>query len=177
MIIKNADVIFVLQMVCTEISFSIRLLSWAYVNIWIPIRLTYLRTKIALRPVTNVMCEVVALLNMACCFVPISLMFVSSEIIRELAMEWLRLTCLCYEKAIGADPGSLYNKHVITAFAEDDNNQDEEHEETNDMDSIEQTDTTESIADKNIVQSADVGTNPINEPSSSAADEDITVND
>lgn len=97
-------------MVSIDISFSIRLLSWAYVNIWIPIRLMYLRTKIAMRPVTKVACEMLALLNMVWCFIPISIMMISAEIVSGLSREWLRLVCLGYEKAMGIEPGSLYKK-------------------------------------------------------------------
>ena len=97
-------------MVSMDISFSVRLLSWVYVNIWIPIRLMYLRTKIAMRPVTKAACEMLALLNMVWCFVPISMMMISAEIISGLAEEWLRLVCLGYEKALGVEPGLLYEK-------------------------------------------------------------------
>ena len=99
-------------MVSIDISFSMRLLSWVYVNIWIPIRLMYLRTKIVLRPVTNVVCEILALQNMIWCFVPISMMMILAEIVNGLAKEWLRLVCLGYEKAIGVEPGSFFEKNL-----------------------------------------------------------------
>lgn len=102
-------------MVSVNVSFSIRLLTWIYVNMWIPIRLTYLRTKIALRPVINVTCEILAVLNMIVSFVPISMLMVSAEIVNTLAREWLRLCCLGYEKSIGVEPGSLYEKYLLNA--------------------------------------------------------------
>ena len=40
----------------------------------------YLRTKIAMRPVTKVACEVLALMNMVWCFVPISMMLIFAEL-------------------------------------------------------------------------------------------------
>lgn len=106
------NVIFVLQMDSINMSFSIRLLSWLYVNTWIPIRLAYLRMKIALRPAVNVTCEILALFNMILSFVPISTLMVSAEIINASAKEWLRLCCLGYEKSIGVEPGSLYEKYL-----------------------------------------------------------------
>lgn len=100
-------------MVSANVSFSVRLLTWVYVNIWIPIRLAYLRTKIALRPITNVTCEILSLLNIIVSFVPISVLTVLAEIINGLAKEWLRLCCLGYEEAIGVEPGSLYEKCIL----------------------------------------------------------------
>ena len=113
MVIKNTIVIFVLQMVSINMSFSVRLLSWIYVNIWIPIRLAYLRMKIAMRPFTSATCEVLASLNMMMSFVPISAMMIVAETINVLAKAWLRLTCLGYEKAIGAEPESFYESCML----------------------------------------------------------------
>ena len=72
----------------------------------------YLRTKIAIRPVTKAACELLALLNIIWCFVPISMLLISAEIVSGLAKEWLRLVCLGYEKARGVEPGSLYKKSM-----------------------------------------------------------------
>lgn len=147
-------------MVSIDISFSIRLLSWAYVNIWIPIRLTYLRTKIAMRPVTKVACELLALLNMVWCFVPISMMMISAEIVNGLAKEWLRLVCLGYEKALGVEPGSLYEKtQTIDKLIP----VDVDHEEENECEN------TDISVDKNMEEEA------INEPPSTVTAEEETV--
>lgn len=128
-------------MTAINISFSVRLLSWMYVNVWIPIRLTYLRMKIALRPVTNVACEIIALLNMIWSFVPISIMMIFAETVNGLAKVWLRLVCLGYEKALGVEPGSLYEQYILNnslvAF-DDDCLCDGENEPINDKNSEEQ---------------------------------------
>lgn len=142
-------------MVSANFSFSMRVLSWTYVNIWIPIRLMYLRTKIALRPATNAAREMLALLNMVWCFVPISMMMILAEIINGLSKEWLRLVCLGYEKSIGVEPGSFFEKN-ITLDVLDRDEEDEHIEATN---------------DKNNEEEA------VNELASTVADEEKTVNE
>lgn len=95
-----------------DVSSFVRFLSYVYVNVWIPIRLNYLRLKIALRPAFRVGLEALSLMNMVWSMVPISILMVISEIINGISKEWLRLVCLGYEKAIGVTPGSIYEKSM-----------------------------------------------------------------
>lgn len=95
-----------------DVSSFVRILSYIYVNVWIPIRLNYLRLKIALRPAFRVGLEVLSLMNMVWSLAPISMLMIIGEIISELSKEWLRLVCLGYEKAIGVTPGSIYEKSM-----------------------------------------------------------------
>ena len=119
----------------------------------------YLRAKIALRPVTNTACETLALLNMIWCFVPISMMMILAEIMNELSNEWLRLVCLGYEKSIGAEPGSFYEKNLMIdgidhAYVD--------HEERINIESIDAKNNEEEI---------------VSEPDSTVAAEEKTVNE
>ena len=100
-----------------DVSSFVRFLSYVYVNVWIPIRLNYLRLKIALRPAFRVGIEALSLMNMVWSMVPISILMIFGEVVSELSKEWLRLVCLGYEKAIGVPPGSIYEKSMtISAF-------------------------------------------------------------
>ena len=120
----------------------------------------YLRTKIAMRPVTKVACEVLALMNMVWCFVPISMMLIFAEIVSGLAKDWLRLVCLGYEKALGVEPGSLYEKtQTIDALIAADIDREEGEEQT----------IVDASDDKNTEEEA------INEPITIVAAEEKTV--
>lgn len=114
-----------------DVSSFVRILSYIYVNVWIPIRLNYLRLKIALRPAFRVGLEVLSLMNMVWSLAPISMLMIIGEIISELSKEWLRLVCLGYEKAIGVTPGSIYEKSMtISAIVDVDLDNSNEEEQT-----------------------------------------------
>lgn len=105
-----------------DVSYFLRVLSYVYVNFWIPIRLWYLRLKIALRPIGKYALEGLAFLNIVWSIVPISILAVLGEIISGISKEWLRLSCLLCELASDAEPGSLF-EHSADIFVDDDEEQ------------------------------------------------------
>ena len=95
-------------MAMVDVSPLIRILSYIYANIWIPIRLGYLRLKFnVFRPIGKVLLEIMTVMHMACAMVPITVLCMAGEAMRYLSKEWLQFICLSFEKAIGIDPDSV----------------------------------------------------------------------
>lgn len=106
-----------IEMVATDVSSFVRILSFVYVRFWIPIRLNYLRLRIKLRPVMRIACELSAFSFLVLSTVPMGLLFGIGTIVTESAKLWMRLACLLIELSLSVEPGTLYNK--TTMFIEE----------------------------------------------------------
>lgn len=131
-----------------DVSYFLRILSCVYVNFWIPIRLRYLRLKIALRPIGKYLLEGITFLNIVWSIVPISILTVLGEIISGISKEWLRLSCLLCETASGVEPGSLFNYSPEILI--DDDEQQTETQEDNTVEEPQQPDTMNECVDNTI---------------------------
>ena len=89
-------------------------LSFVYVNVWVPIRLTYLRLKFRIKPHIRIVFETGIFVAIVLSSIPAGFMIIGAKTIEYLALLWLRFTCMFVDMVLGNEIGSFY-EDIIAA--------------------------------------------------------------
>lgn len=99
-------------------------LSYIYVKIWVPIRLTYLRLKFRIIPYFRVIFETFSLVVLIICAIPAGFMLVCSKIVESIGLVWLCFVCMFVDLLLGNEIGTFYKDVVHTHLIMEDDHVD-----------------------------------------------------